>query len=80
MGETHGADRNSPTESPKPAEFIRSRTRIATADHGSKTSDFIDDPVRICKCVLMRTLDHYPFSRARYHLVALAAEDIFFVV
>ena len=62
----------------KPGKLVCCRPHESTADHGSKTSDFIKNPVGVGKGMRMRPVDRYPFRRMCDGVAAFSTPDIFF--
>jgi len=79
MQKTSPANSNPPAETLEPAPFIRSRACIPTACYRFKTSDLINDSMRICKGVSVHPLHFNPFGWTRYDLTALTAYNEFVI-
>jgi len=80
MKKTIPTDGNSPAVPFEPAEFIRWLACISASYGRPETSYLVNNAIGIGKCVLVCTMHFDAFSRACYHLEALAAENIFVYV
>jgi len=77
MKKTTPTDGNSPAVALEPGEFIRRLACISASCGRPETTYLVNTAMRIGKRVLVGTLHFDPFSRACYHLEALAAENVF---
>ncbi len=80
MGQAHAAETYSPAVTRKPGKLIRGCAGIAATDNITKTADLENNPVRVGKRVLVRTLNGNTLHRPGNRLTALAAEYIFLLL